>query len=364
MERVIAVTGSLAPRENTTVSVKVAGRLQSINVDLGTAVEEGDLLAQVEPHDYELRLQQAAAALAQARAAVGLPLDGDDDRFDADKTSAVKQARAILEEATKNRERVSSLSKEGIAPKAEMDVVEAAHVVALNRYEAALEDTYIRQAMLTQRRAEFELAKKQLADTAVRAPFDGVIQVRLAHLGEFLSAGSSVVTMVTTGPLRLRLEVPERWSAAVRLGQSVRLQVEGNTNFFVGVIARLSPALSEQNRMLVIEADVPNNDSLRPGLFAQARIVINDEDEGLAVPRKALVTFAGLEKVLVAKDGEAVERTVTTGRRGEDWIEILAGLKLGELVVLDPGNLRTGQPIVVADPVSVETSQTSSDTGP
>jgi RND family efflux transporter MFP subunit len=208
------------------------------------------------------------------------------------------------------------------------------------------------------------LARKQLADTVVRAPFDGAIQARLANLGEFLPAGASVVTTVKTDPLRLRLEVPERSATWVRLGQAVRLQVEGETNLFSGVIARLSPALTEQNRMLVVEADVPNNGFLRPGLFARAKIVIDNKADGIAVPAPALVTFAGLEKVVVVRDGKAVEQTVTTGRRGSNWVEITSGLKVGESVVMNPGNLRTGQAVSIVDAASVQTSQAFHDSGP
>src|SRR5438034_1095653 len=181
MERAITVTGSLAADEAATLSVKVSGRLKKIPVDLGSVVKQGEVIAQIEPRDYELRVKQAAAALAQARATVGLPLEGDDDRFTPEQTSAVRQARAVLDEATKNRERVVGLSKEGIVSKSEQDTVEAAYTVALNRYEIALEEARTRQAVLAQRRAEWESARQQLSDTVLRAPFDGAVQTRLAN---------------------------------------------------------------------------------------------------------------------------------------------------------------------------------------
>jgi multidrug efflux pump subunit AcrA (membrane-fusion protein) len=106
MERIISLTGSLAAQEQATISVKVAGRVKTLAVDIGSPLNQGDLIAQIEPRDYELRVQQAVAALAQARAAVGLPLDGSDDQFEPDKSTARRQAKAVLEEATKNFERV------------------------------------------------------------------------------------------------------------------------------------------------------------------------------------------------------------------------------------------------------------------
>ena len=153
MERIVTTTGSLAAHEAATLSVKIGGRLKNLPVDIGTVVKKGDLIAQVEPRDYELRMQQSAAALAQSRAVVGLPLEGDMDQFEPEKTSAVKQAKAVLDEASKNRERIQSLSKEGIAPPSEVDTVEAAYKVAFNRYDAALEETRNRQGILAQRRA-------------------------------------------------------------------------------------------------------------------------------------------------------------------------------------------------------------------
>jgi RND family efflux transporter MFP subunit len=345
MERVLTVTGSLLAHEQATLSVKVAGHVKTLAVDLGRTLQPGDLIAQIDPRDSELRLQQAAAALSQARAALGLPLEGTDDQVALEKTTVVEQAKAILDEATANRERVLNLAKEGISSKSEMDTAEAAYRVAKTRYEAALDETRTRQAALVQRRAEWELARQQLADTTIRAPFEGTVQSRIANLGEYLPASAPVVLLVKTDPLRLRLEVPERFTAEVRQGQRVRLNVEGDTNAYWNFITRISPAIREDNRMLIIEADVPKRGTLRPGLFVTAQIVTQERDEGLAVPTIALVVFAGLEKVVVVHDNKALEKSVCTGRRGADWVEVVKGLRVGELVILDPGGVRTGQPV-------------------
>jgi RND family efflux transporter MFP subunit len=353
MERAVTVTGLLLADEDATLSVKIGGRLRSLSVDLGSLVKRGDVIAQVEPRDYELRLQQAAAALAQARATVGLSLEGADDTFDPEKTSAVKEARAVLDEATHNRDRVLKLSDQGVLSKSEFDTVEAGYKVAVNRLESAREEASTRQAVLAQRRAEFDLAKQQLSDTSLRSPFDGSIQSRLANVGEFLPAGSPVVKLVKIDPLRLRLEVPDRDAAAVRLNQPVRLSVGGDTNHYTGTLTRVSPAIDEQSRMLVVEADVHNDGTLRPGLIARAQIIVRADDSGLAVPASALVDFAGLEKIIIVQQGKALERVVKTGRRSADWVEIKSGLAAGDLAVLEPGNLRTGETVAVtAAPVA------------
>jgi len=345
--RAISATGSLAAQEQATLSAKVAGRLERLDVDIGTVLQKGDLVAQIEPRDYDLGLQESAAALAQARTVLGLPLEGDDDHIELEQVTAVRQVKAVLEEATKNRERVKSLSASGIASQSEVDTVEASYTVALTRYESALEDARGRMATVAQRRAEFELARKRLADASVRAPFDGAVQARPATIGEYVAVGAPIVQLVKTDPLRLRLEVPERECILVRTGQVVHLFVEGDTNTYGGQIARLSPALDEQTRTLRVEADVPKQGSLRPGLFARAQIMVTQAEQALTVPGDALVTFAGLEKVVVVEEAKAVEKVVSTGRRGPDWAEIVSGLRTGEVVVLNPGSLRTGQRVLV-----------------
>lgn len=351
MERMISVTGSLAAQEQATISVKVSGRVKTLVVDIGSVLSQGELIAQIEPRDYELRVQQAAAALAQARATVGLSLDGTDDRFEPEKTTAGRQTKAVLEEASKNYQRIKSLHAQGVLAKSELDTAESVYTVAFNRYEGALEESRTRQAALAQRRAEHELAKQQLADSTVRAPFAGVLQARLIDPGEFLAAGAPVAELVQVDPLRLKLDIPERESPNVRPGQTVRLTVEGDTNIYRGVLARVSPALDEQARMLRVEADVPSQGILRPGLFARAQIVTETEDPGLAVPANALVVFAGIEKVIIVHQGKAMEKTVETGRRGAEWVEVVRGLHAGETVVVNPGNLRSGQAVNISPQV-------------
>jgi RND family efflux transporter MFP subunit len=349
MERSIPATGTLAAQEQSTLSAKVPGRLQRLLVDLGSVVREGDVLAQIEPRDYELRLQQAGAALAQARVALGLPLEGDDDRIALEEISSVKQAQAVLDEAAKTRERAENLSKVGIASQAELDTAQAAYNVARARHETALEEARTRLSALAQRRAEYEIARKQLTDASVRAPFDGAVQSRPANVGEYVSAGVPIVTLVKANPLRLRLEVSERDAPLVRAGQLVRLRVEGDPQVYPGHIARLSPALTEQDRMLRVEADVPNPGGLRPGLFAKTQIIVDEQEEVLTVPTSAVVTFAGIEKVVLVAEGKALEKDVRTGRREGGWVEVVSGLNPGDGVVLEAAGLRTGQRVTVTE---------------
>lgn len=348
MERIVSVIGALAAIDQATLSVKVMGRLQSLTVDLGTRVRKGELVAQIEPVDYELKLKSSAALLAQARARLGLPLIGVDDTVRAEETSTVRQANASLLEAQKQRERIRELAKRGISSQADLEVAEANYEIAFNRHLEALEDIRQRQGVLQQRRAEVEIDRQQLVDTRIIAPFDGIVQERKASPGEFLNIAAPIVTLVKVDPLRLRVEVPERNSTGVRPGQKVRLAIEGDTNKYTGTISRLSPAITELSRMLVVEADISNSHGLlRPGAFARSEIILAEQEPATTVHKDALVTFAGMEKIFLVKDGKAAEKNIVTGRRAGDFVEITGGIKPGDLVVINPGSLQNGQPVTV-----------------
>ncbi|HEX8616719.1 MAG TPA: efflux RND transporter periplasmic adaptor subunit [Thermoanaerobaculia bacterium] len=342
----VLVNGTLNAYDRATVGTKVAGRLQLMAVDLGSRVTRGQIIARVDPTDYNLRLQQAEAGLAQARVRLGLPAGGASDSVDPTDTPPVREARAVLEEARASRERYAALLRDGVISKADFDEVQAQSRVAESRYQDALEEIRNRQAVATQRRAEVALARQQLADTAIYASFDGVIQQRIASLGEFLSAGAPVAEIVKVNPLRFRAEVPERDAATVRVGQIVQLAVDGASGDYSGRITRLSPTITERTRVLAIEADIPNDGALRAGSFARATIVTDTAAASLAVPAEALVTFAGIEKVMVVEKGKTKEKAVTTGRRNGPWIEVLSGVKAGDEIVLNPVNLKSGQPVI------------------
>src|SRR6185312_2078631 len=123
---------------------------------------------------------------------------------------------------------------------------------------------------------------------------------------------------------RLRVPVPEREGAGVRVGQSVKLTVEGDAAVYSGRVVRLSPIVQEQNRTLLVEAEVPNERGfLRPGSFARVDILTEVSQPVITIPATALIVFAGVEKVMVVRQGKTAEVRVTTGRRLGPDVEII-----------------------------------------
>jgi RND family efflux transporter MFP subunit len=350
VDRTVTATGTLAAEDQVVLGAKVVGRLSEIHVDLGTRVRKGQAIARIDPDDYRLRVKQAEAALQQARARLGLPVDGANDRIDPEQTAIVRQAAAVLKEARQSHNRMTQLWERQLIARAEFDAMDSQLAVAESRYQDAIEEVRNRQALLAQRRSELEIARQQLADTVIVSPIDGAVRQRQASVGQYLAAGTPVATLVRIHPLRLQLAVPEREAGAVRIGQQARLSVEGDANTYGGRVVRLSPAIAEENRTLLIEAEVPNEKGvLRPGSFAKADVVVGDGEKIVTVPVDAIVTFAGIEKVLTVAEGKAVEKRVRTGRRLGSAVEVVEGIAAGDRVILKPGNLVAGQPVTVVN---------------
>jgi len=344
---VITATGELSAEDTATISAKVAGRIEKLNVDLGSLVEQGQVLAELEKDDYAFRVKQAEAMVEQTRARLGLS-DGSNDQVDPLNTSVVKQAEASLKEARLMYNNSSELFKQGVVSNVDFQRAGVALQAAEARHQAAVESVYQARAELLERRAALALAKQQLADTTILAPFRGAIIRRPATPGEYLPVNAPIVLLVRQNPLRLRLQIPERLSTKVRPGQRIDVHVEGLTVHRSGTVVRLSPSIEAANRSLLVEAEIPNPDNvLRAGSFAEGIITVNPQAQGIAVPPRAIVNFAGVDRVFIVQNKTVAERIVKLGRHLENGsVEITSGLNDGDLVISEPSEkLPAGQSV-------------------
>jgi RND family efflux transporter MFP subunit len=340
IEQLVVVTGTLAAEREIVLGLKVAGRVSELPVDLGSTVAKGDVIARLDTTDFVLRVRQSEAALQQARVRLGLSPDGTTEDVDLEQTPPVREARAQMDAARARLERANQLFENQLMAKADLDTVSSGFKVADAQYADALDEGKNRQGVLAQRQSETQIARQQLEDAVLYAPIGGAVRQRNANVGEYLAAGAPVVTLVQMNPLRLRTEVPERDTASIRIGMMVRVSVEGATGTHEGRVVRLSPAIDEANRTLLVETEVSNADSaLRPGAFARAEIIASSSQRALMVPAAAIVTFAGIDRVFAVKDAQASEKRVKTGRHTPAGVEILEGISAGDAVVVDPGNL-------------------------
>ncbi|MEK6630152.1 MAG: efflux RND transporter periplasmic adaptor subunit, partial [Acidobacteriota bacterium] len=238
-----------------------------------------------------------------------------------------------------------------VVSQAEYDQRLAQAEAARNQY-AAMRNTMQQQyRLLEASRARASLAHKSLADTVVRSPFAGVVVERKISVGDFVTRGTKVVTVVKVAPLRLELTVPEQSVAAIAAGESVRLQVDAYPGrSFQGQVRFVSPSVRADQRSLMVEAVVPNRDGLlRPGMFVAAEISLPSSEPSLVVPSEAVETVGGISRVFVVHGDRVDEHMVTLGQVVGPTTEIVRGLNAGDMVaVSSPGGLSDGARVRVA----------------
>jgi multidrug efflux pump subunit AcrA (membrane-fusion protein) len=357
LRRSLEVVGSLEAEDQVTVSSQAAGNLEEINIDIGTPVRLGQVIARIDSRELKLRVEQAEAALRQAEARLGLK---SGERFDPQNQPDVRQARAALERARYDLRAAEDLVESGDISRQQLDIARRTFEQAEARYQAALENVRNLEASVQEKRAQLALAKKQLADANIVSPISGIVKEKIASRGEYLQPGKPIATIVRIDRLRLKLEVPETFAASVGRGQVVSLKVDTVPDReFRGQIKRVSPSLDEKNRSLIVEAEVINPGPLKPGMFARAQIISSTQSTALMVPEKALVSLAGVNKVYVIEGGRAVERQVKLGARDGAMVEIVSGVRAGEHVITsNTDKLQDGA--VVSASVKTEAYRSSS----
>ncbi|MEQ1869124.1 MAG: efflux RND transporter periplasmic adaptor subunit [Vicinamibacterales bacterium] len=329
--RFIRATGSLMADERADVAAEVAGRVELTPVERGSAVSEGTTLIRVSAVDAESQAREAEANAAQIEARLGL---ASNTAFDAHAVPEVQNAKASYALAESDFNRIKSLLDQRVVSQAEFDQRRTQMEAARQQFESAKNSAAQQFQALQAARARVSIARKAVADTTVRAPFNGLVAERLVSAGDYVTKGMKVAVVVRVNPLRVQLTVPEQFISAMRAGANVTFQVDAFPNRqFAGTVRYVSPTLETSRRALTIEAIVPNpTNELKPGLFATARIEQPDKVAAVLVPAAAVQTTAGTSRVYVVSGDHVEERLVTIGQPLDQQIEIATGLKAGEKV--------------------------------
>lgn len=340
--RTAEVTGSLLPDDTINIVSEVQGRISSIRYDFGQSVRKGDILVEIDRQEFQIQVDRARAALAQALARIGL--NPDQENENPTTTPMIRQARAQLEDAKSKYDSAKKLADSGDIARERLTETEKAMNARQANLDAATDDLRTGLANVQALRAERRLAEKRLNDTTIRAPFDGQVSQRMAAPGQYVKDNTTILTLVKTWPIRLHVDIPEVGAAAVHVGESLSFTTEaipGRT--FTATIRELNPSLEARSRSLSAEARLNQPDPLlRPGMFVQVRLVLSRGTAVTVVPKRAVYTVAGLSKVFTIQGSTAREIRFTPGQSGDDWIEVPGdALKPGDTVAIDKLNLLT-----------------------
>lgn len=364
VERSVDVVGTLHGWEDVTVGCKREGRVLTIRHDMGDHVKPGEILVALETTDAELSILQAERKLLSELAKLGLkqlPEKG----FDVKAVPSVVQARLAHERALLYLSRERALRTKGAGAQQDLDNAENdAH-----SYEAAYSNSILTAestlASAQAARVALDLARQERIDMEIRAPLPSVlppgvteppvyavVKRRVAE-GQMLKAGDPVIELVIENPLRLWVNVPERYQTDIRTGQPVRVQVASYPNEeFAGSVTRINPSVDSVSRTFQVEAAVPNNRGLlHPGSFAKAAIISGRNVDAIMVPIESIVRFAGVTKLFVVESEKSRAIEVETGQEKGGWVEVFGELpKTAQVVTTGQTQLANGTEVAIRVP--------------
>lgn len=325
LSRTLRVTGTLIADEQAEVSAETPGRVVATPVERGTRVEAGAVLIQLATEQAAAQLAEAEANAGQIAAGLGLGTDGT---LDPERVPEVANARAEWRLAEAQYDRFRLLREQNVVSASEYDQRKTKVEATRQRYETERNVARQRYQAYEAAKARVRLARKALADTTVRAPFAGIVGERLVSVGDFVTTGHRVATVVRNTPLRVALTVPEQAVALVKAGQTVGLSVDAHPGRrFAGTVRYVSPALRADQRSLVVEATVPNADgALMPGLFATADIEQAVVETALMIDARHVRDVGATRRVFVIAGDRAEERIIRTGQPLGELVEVVAGL--------------------------------------
>lgn len=334
----LALDGTLLADEESNVTSVVSGRVVAVAVERGAKVAAGDELIRLRDVDFKLQAKLARAQLDEARARLGVRKQGKLPAIDS--LPEVTLAKSDHELAQSELRRTESLAASGVLSQTELDQARTKARMASDRYTTARNTARASITGLRSAEASLEQAVTSAEEAVVRAPFDGEIAVRSVSLGEYVTPQTALVTLVRTDPLRIELSVPQQHLAAVQPGQTVTLTVDALPDReFTATVRYVSAAVQRDTRSLTVEAVVPNPDgSLRPGLYANARLQTGGTQTVTVVPAAAVRTSAGVSRVFVVagdRNHRIEERVVSVLERTSTKVTIADGLEAGERLAVD-----------------------------
>lgn len=327
--RRLYLSGSLEASSRLEITPRAGGRIARIAVDIGDAVNPGDLLLELDPEEFRQELLQSQAELAVAQ-------------------SSLAEARESLNAARRGLARTRELREQGIASAAELEAAESQAVLQQTRVDLA-------RSQLQQRTAALRSAEIRMSYARIEADWEDLgtrhVAERMADPGTVISANTAVLALVALDPLRAVAFVSEADYGRLRTGQTVRLRSAAWPEAsFSGTVTRIAPEFRTASRQARVEITVPNTDArLRPGMFVEIAIDLERRNQAQAIPRDALLQRAeGFVVFSVDSDGAAPlarRHQVTPGIRDGDWVEILEPELPPTIVTLGQHLLSDGNPV-------------------
>ncbi len=387
----IKVTGSVWAWDPLEIGTEVGGlKIENVLVEEGDRVVKGQPLVLLNNSVLKAELEREQAVLRSNKAAWNKALQPNRQEEIHGLQAAVAQAQASVEqsqaqlvqaqanvvEAQHNAQRYAALQKEGAVSvqesenKSTLTKVSEAEVrnaqqrvhasrFALKQMQERLhmaesggrsEDIDMASAEVARTQANIKRLQALIAQTIIKAPCNGLILKRNAHIGDTSSVSESLFEMVRDNRLELRAQVPERDIPRLRPGMRVSVtSSSGGLKPVTATLREVSPKVDPDSRLGMARIDLPATDGFKPGMFAEGHVFLQDF-KALTVPAQAIVTRDNRNLLFTVTDNKTVAKEVLLGARNGDYVEVTAGLQPGEKVITaGAGFLKDGDYVTVSD---------------
>lgn len=290
----VPIIGSLIPDEEVNLSFETSGKIVEINFEEGTTVQKGQLLAKVNDRPLQAQLQRLVSQLKLA------------------------EDRVFRQDALLKRDAVSQEAYEQVKTE----------LATLN--------------------ADIESVEAQIAQTELRAPFDGIIGLRQVSVGTYASPTTIVAKLTKISPLKLEFSVSERYARDIQVGTNLTFTLEGSLDTYHAQVYARESSLDINTHTLTVRALYPNPSGIMPGRYASITLKRQEYKDALAIPSQAIVPEMGKDKVFLYRSGKAEPVEIVTGIRTDALVQAVKGLAAGDTVIISgTQQLRTGMDVTI-----------------
>ena len=344
LSRQITLSSELVPFQEIDVYAKESGYVQKLNVDYGTRVKQGQVIATLEIPELEAQLQEDQAEIKNATNQVGRA------------ANELKRDEAQYNALHLEYTRLNGVfqTQPGIVAQQEVDDAQGKDLAAASQVDAGKSTLEAAESQLAAAKAKLTHDQTLFDYSRIVAPFSGVVTQRYANLGTLVQAGTGsstqalpIVRLSQDNLFRLVIPIPESYVRYIRIGDPVAVRVPSLNRSFPGKVTRFSVDVRQDTRTMHTEVDVPNPDRLLiPGVYAEADVALEHRDDIPAVPLQAINHEGGKTTVFVVNSGQIEDRPVTLGIQTATDAEIVSGLVGGEeVIVSDRSGLKVGESV-------------------
>lgn len=330
--------GTLSANEEVSISPKTSGKIETLNVKVGSTVKIGDVLFTLDSSSLQAQLQQQQASVDSAKATLNKTESSDVEQQVVQAKQAIDSSNITYNDAKTNYDRTESLYSSDAASKQDLDTAKtkldsasvalssAQQNLNLIQQKIAPESMDVAEAQVNQAEASMESIQTQINDTIIKSPISGVVSAVNIHEGEISSSSQACVTVVDLSSVVVETDVPGDMLSKIQVNQSVPITIPALSNKKItGSIITITPEADSKTQEYLVKIKIDNSDnSLRPGMFSKVSLPDVSKNNIIAVQNQAIKVENGVSYLYKVQNNKIKKISVNTGLSNDKITEIIS----------------------------------------